>query len=249
MQSKIYFSWEQIQKQTLREAPNIKEQFNPEVIIALGGGGVIPARILREYLDLPMFYIGIQLYDKDGKQFKDGPKKFQWLGENELEFLKGKRILLVDEVYDSGTSIRYCLSELKSIGIENVKTFVVFEKYDTKKSDILDFYSASVDLKDWIVFPWEDLKPRNIIVCVYSMPTDDTTGNILLVWCEIGRSSCYITFFKDGTFRSELVCKNQKTSDFKLHAKTELRTDAEDMARELKEFGLEVDDVLYNVNK
>lgn len=58
-------------------------------MIAIGGGGMIPARILRTFIDIPVLNVGVQLYDKEGKQFKDGPKKFQWLSDSEIRYLDG----------------------------------------------------------------------------------------------------------------------------------------------------------------
>jgi len=33
------------------------------VLVAIGGGGFIPARMLRTYLHTPIFAVGLQLYD------------------------------------------------------------------------------------------------------------------------------------------------------------------------------------------
>ena len=46
---KVYFSYAQIHRTICSLVPKIKE-FKPDVIVAIGGGGYIPARMLRTEL-------------------------------------------------------------------------------------------------------------------------------------------------------------------------------------------------------
>lgn len=104
-------------------------------MIAIGGGGYVPARILRSFLkqtgspNIPIQAIGLSLYEElpsshpsgtntPGEVEAPGTKvtRTQWLDLNSLgdmENLVGKRILIVDEVDDTRTTLEYAVKELE----------------------------------------------------------------------------------------------------------------------------------------
>ena len=97
-------------------ARRILDEFNPNVMIAIGGGGFVPARILRTFLkrhgskNIPIVAIGLSLYE-DTPQ-RQGPEepgveviRTQWLDFSTIggQDLIGKKILIVDEVDDTRT--------------------------------------------------------------------------------------------------------------------------------------------------
>jgi hypothetical protein len=98
-------------------APRILEAFNPNVMIAIGGGGYVPARILRTFLkqpeakNIPIVAIGLSLYEDipqhDGPEEEAGLEviRTQWLDFSTIgvQDLIGKRVLIVDEVDDTRT--------------------------------------------------------------------------------------------------------------------------------------------------
>ena len=118
-------------------AGKILSTLQPNLIIAIGGGGYVPARILRSFLkqpgglNIPIQAIGLSLYetlptagkpDKDvGVVEKPGTKvtRTQWLdlsslgGEQGMAGLVGKNILIVDEVDDTRTTLDYAVRELE----------------------------------------------------------------------------------------------------------------------------------------
>ena len=98
-------------------------------MIAIGGGGYVPARILRSFLkkpgspNIPIQAIGLSLYESlgnegDGQVEVPGTKvtRTQWLDLTALGSMKnlvGKRILIVDEVDDTRTTLEYAVKELE----------------------------------------------------------------------------------------------------------------------------------------
>ncbi|KAF9005895.1 hypothetical protein BDQ17DRAFT_1540532 [Cyathus striatus] len=104
--------------------PNIAAQFNPDLLIAIGGGGFFPARVMRTFLReqtekkaLQIQAIGLSLYEPvDGaseEQIGNEVIRTQWLGPDAGKMLLGKRNLIVDEVDDTRKTLSYALSELK----------------------------------------------------------------------------------------------------------------------------------------
>ncbi|KAA8576429.1 hypothetical protein MFRU_009g02900 [Monilinia fructicola] len=193
---KEYVTYNQVHKLCQEAAPRILEEFQPQLMIAIGGGGYVPARILRSFLkqpgspNIPIQAIGLSLYEQlpsthpsasntPGEVEQVGTKvtRTQWLDLNSLgnmENLVGKRILIVDEVDDTRTTLEYAVKELEKdvelarqkLGGEGEKTvFSVFvlhnknkEKKGTLPEDMLkdNRYLAARTVEDvWICYPWE----------------------------------------------------------------------------------------------
>ena len=101
--TKRYFSYNEIHRTVADLAREILASgFEPDVTVAIGTGGFIPARILKTFLKKPILTVGVKLYTDDN-QIGDGPKKVQWIDEVERK-LKGRKVLLIDEVDDSRTA-------------------------------------------------------------------------------------------------------------------------------------------------
>ncbi|OMP81857.1 Xanthine phosphoribosyltransferase 1 [Diplodia seriata] len=130
-------------------------------MIAIGGGGYVPARILRSFLkrpgnpNIPIQAIGLSLYESlgtDDEVEAPGTKvtRTQWLDLSSLEManLIGKNVLIVDEVDDTRTTLEYAVRELEKdveqatqkLGRSGEKTtfsiFVLHNKDKTKKGTL-----------------------------------------------------------------------------------------------------------------
>ncbi|KAI5295344.1 hypoxanthine-guanine phosphoribosyltransferase [Ascosphaera atra] len=150
-----------VHKQCRDSAQEILDHVKPNLMIAIGGGGYIPARILRSFLrrpgqpNIPIQAIGLSLYENLGTDpaiETPGTKvtRTQWLDLSSLEManLIGKNVLIVDEVDDTRTTLEYAVRELekdveeatKKLGREAEKTtfsvFVLHNKEKPKKGTL-----------------------------------------------------------------------------------------------------------------
>jgi len=155
---KIYFSYNQIHNTVQRLSQQLIESgYKPDLIVAIGTGGFIPARIIKTYINRPILTVGLSLYDKNNKP-KAAPEKIQWIDEVEKK-LKGKKILLVDEVDDSRVTLEYCLRELLSDEPEEIAVAVLHNKNKEKRGVIpeeITKYFVGEELEDnWICYPWD----------------------------------------------------------------------------------------------
>ncbi|KAH7890747.1 phosphoribosyltransferase-like protein [Phlebopus sp. FC_14] len=159
-------------------------QFKPNMLIAIGGGGFFPARVLRTFLkdpstekNIPIQAIGLSLYESlpgtTAEQLGSEVIRTQWLGPDPGKTLLGRRALIVDEVDDSRKTLQYAVSELqKDVELEvqalpesereaNRTEFAVFVVHNKLKpklgslpSNIPYFAGAEVD-DVWLDYPWE----------------------------------------------------------------------------------------------
>lgn len=152
------FSYNEIHETLQRLAVRIQTSgFEPEVIVAIGTGGFIPARIMKTFLGLPIYTVGIALYLPDHSTLPS-PQKIQWIDEVEQK-LSGRRVLLVDEVDDSRTTLEYCIRELLAHAPAALGVAVLHNKQKEKRGALPDeiaAYWAGEDIPDvWVRYPWD----------------------------------------------------------------------------------------------
>ena len=156
---KVFFSYNEIDTSCRKSAELIQDSFNPDVILAIGGGGLIPARILRAKLNIPIYVVSLSTYDENDTPISE-PRIVQWMDFSEF---KNKRILIVDEVDDTRKTLKFLVDKLtKEEGLfsTNLGIFVIHNKLKEKEIDYrqlnIYYYHSSLDVEDnWIVYPWD----------------------------------------------------------------------------------------------
>ena len=158
MSEKLYLPYNTIHNTVKKIAGEIERSgYNPDVIVAIGTGGFIPARILKTFLERPILTVGIKYYD-DNNIPMDAPRKIQWIDEVEKK-LEGRKVLLIDEVDDSRVTLEYCLRELLRHRPKEIAVAVLHNKNKQKRGAIpaeIDRYYCGEQQGDvWIVYPWD----------------------------------------------------------------------------------------------
>ncbi len=160
MSEKIYFTYNQIHKTIKNLSQEIKlSSFTPDLMVAIGTGGFIPARMMKTFLHLPILTVGIKYYNNENR-LQNKPEKIQWIDEVEKK-LSGKKILLVDEVDDSCSTLEYCLRELLKHNPDEIAVAVLHKKDKPKAGVIPDeitkYYCGEIIPDSWCCYPWDAL--------------------------------------------------------------------------------------------
>lgn len=159
---KIWYTYDDIHRTIKHIAENIQaSDVKYDAMIAIGGGGFIPARMLRSFLEIPIYAVSTAYYvdDSGSGETNNNIQKIQWINPIPNAII-GKNILVVDEVDDSRVTAEFVLKELKKEGFNEIGFAVIHNKLKTKKGQIPSqvHYFAGVEVEDWwIHYPWDAL--------------------------------------------------------------------------------------------
>ena len=144
---KVYLTWWQVDRAIFSLADKLRE-YKPDVIVGIARGGLIPAVRLSHILgDIELKVIDVKFYT-DINEHTEMPKiTIPIYGD-----LKGKRVVIVDDVSDTGKTLEVVINEVKRLGAKEIKVACLAMKPWT--SVVPDFYVFRTD--KWIVFPWEE---------------------------------------------------------------------------------------------
>ncbi|MDO4694342.1 MAG: phosphoribosyltransferase [Eikenella sp.] len=159
MPEKIWYTYDDIHRAIRNLAAKVQASGTAyDAMIAIGGGGFIPARMLRCYLDIPIYAVTTAYYLNDADYgTRNEISKIQWL-DPLPECLKGKNVLVVDEVDDSRVTLEFCLRELQKEDLGVIGVAVLHEKIKAKKGVLpagLPYFSGLVTEDLWINYPWD----------------------------------------------------------------------------------------------
>lgn len=150
-------SWDDIYEMLLTLASMIRRDlFSPNIIVGVSRGGWPPARVMSDLLGnvelanvRVEFYRGI--YETRSEPVITQPLSLQ---------VKGKAVLIMDDVADTGRSLKVVRDHVSESGAEKVKIATIYYK---PWSIITPDYYVKVTRR-WIVFPWERKETvRNLI--------------------------------------------------------------------------------------
>ncbi|MEM3607739.1 MAG: phosphoribosyltransferase [Candidatus Bathyarchaeia archaeon] len=140
--------WEQMYGMCIELAEKIREDgFNPDLIVGVARGGWIPARILSDLLHNPnLTSIRVEFYEDVGVTGRE-PRITQQLPIP----VKGRKVLIVDDVSDTGRSLLIVYEHINKAGAESVKTATLhYKPHSIFKPD---FYIEETSA--WIIYPHE----------------------------------------------------------------------------------------------
>ncbi|MDF1882363.1 phosphoribosyltransferase [Sulfurimonas sp. SAG-AH-194-C21] len=142
---KQYYSYEAFRDDT-KKLIHKSKVFKPESIVAIARGGLTLAHCMAEGLNLrEVQSIRTELYDKETKR-----EEITLFGS--CDFGNKTRVLVVDDIADSGETLQVVMSYLQS-NFENVEFQSATLFY--KKSSLYEPHFWINEANNWIEFFWE----------------------------------------------------------------------------------------------
>ena len=148
--------WDEIYSMLLSLARQIKSSgYKPEVIVGVSRGGWPPARVMSDLLENSnIANMKVEFYKDIGVR-SEKPRITQPVTSQ----VTGKRVLVVDDVADSGRSLKVVANHLRKKKASELKVSTIY--YKPHSIFRPDFYAKTT--RKWIIFPWERMEAVRLI--------------------------------------------------------------------------------------
>jgi len=159
---KVYVNWSDVERQTQELIRQMYlDDYHPDYVIGLTRGGLIPANLISQYLEVPMHALKVSLRDDSACETNC------WMAEDAFS---GKSILIVDDINDSGATLNWIRQDWQGsnrpndsawahVWGGNVRVAVLYNN-ESSNNEIEVSYAAEhvnkMETPQWIVFPWEE---------------------------------------------------------------------------------------------
>jgi hypoxanthine phosphoribosyltransferase len=134
-------------------------EWKPDFIVGIGRGGLVPGAYLSHRTGISMLSV-----DHSSKVYGFADELLVKLAAQTNE---GERILFVDDINDSGSTIAYLREALAANGGDTANVRVAVLINNIRSRATVEYWSREIDRdlnKDWFVFPWEAMSDRETIV-------------------------------------------------------------------------------------
>jgi hypoxanthine phosphoribosyltransferase len=167
---KIYYSWKEVQGACLDIARQINNStWRPDYIVGITRGGLVPAVLLSQYLEVPMKSLDVSLRDGGDCVSNCGmaDDAYGYNAENDGDQVC-KNILVVDDINDQGSTIAWIKQDWQSSCLpddarwnhvwgHNVRFATLTNNLASKETVDYSVWEVNKAEEDcWLVYPWED---------------------------------------------------------------------------------------------
>ena len=142
-------SWEQFYRLVRKLAFAIRAAgYCPQIVVAIGRGGYVPARVLCDYFDvMDLASVKLEHYRATERQ-ASVQVKYPLAAD-----LTDRRVLVVDDVSDTGETFEAAIEHIFGHSRPaSVRTAVLHHKQVSRF--VPDYYAEKVTRWRWIIYPW-----------------------------------------------------------------------------------------------
>ena len=147
--NKQHLTWMQIEDLAIRLADRLPTKY--DVLLVITRGGMVPACVISERLNLRNILVAAVMFYTRQEHTLDRPIFLQFPAD---PLLNGQRVLIVDDVWDSGRTIMAVRERVLDAGGYPETAVLHFKPAHTSYTDMRpDFFVDETDA--WIVYPWD----------------------------------------------------------------------------------------------
>jgi len=143
----LSLSWAEVEGYASDMAERIHNSHQPDTLLAVMKGGAVIGVLVADRLSISKVYtVNLRSYEKVGLRrgvevYQKPPKECIW----------GKRVLIVDDIVDSGQSLTTVVQLTREYGAKEVRSATLLVKEGT--TYVPDYYLQKV--RGWVFYPWE----------------------------------------------------------------------------------------------
>ena len=120
--------------------------YQPEAILPVGRGGYYPGTLLAHMLQVEVYPVRLSRRVNDVVRYEEP----QWIAPPPAA-IAGQRVLVVDEICDSGETLRMVGAKARALGAAEVRSAVLFAH--TWSAEIPDYIGVITD--ELLLNPWD----------------------------------------------------------------------------------------------
>ena len=147
MTDKLPVSWADIERMVAELATKVDGEY--DLMLAITRGGLVPAGLLAYRLEIRNILVAAVEFYADDRVLGDAPTFLQFPADPQL---RGQRILVVDEVWDTGTTISAVLERVRQAGGEPTTAVLHYKPTKSVVDAVPDHYV--METAAWILYPW-----------------------------------------------------------------------------------------------
>jgi hypoxanthine phosphoribosyltransferase len=143
-------TWEDLDRLVAQLAEQLAKEPAPDVVLPISRGGLVPAGMLGYRLGWrDMLVASVVVYD-DESGFRGHAEFLQFPSD---EHLRGKRVVIIDEVWDSGTTITAVTERIIAAGGIPVTAVLHYKPGKSRVEMTPDHFVVETDA--WVVYPFK----------------------------------------------------------------------------------------------
>jgi len=141
-------SWDLFQRLARRAARKIKEsKFQPDIIVGLARGGWVLARVLCDHIGVKDL-VSLKVEHWGVTATPDGKASLKYPFTMDLA---GRRALVVDDITDTGESMRISVEYVQTLNPREIRTAAL--RHISGSKFVPDYYAEEISWR-WVIFPW-----------------------------------------------------------------------------------------------
>ncbi len=141
-------TWDALADMVAELATKVRGEY--DVMLAITRGGLVPAGMLAYRLGIRNILVAaVEYYDDEGKPGPH-PTFLQFPAD---PLLRGQRVLIVDEVWDSGTTIQAVTERVRQAGGEPTTAVLHYKPARSRVAGAPDHHVVTTDR--WVVYPFK----------------------------------------------------------------------------------------------
>ncbi|HDJ21922.1 MAG TPA: phosphoribosyltransferase, partial [Candidatus Bathyarchaeota archaeon] len=141
-------TWDQFYELARRVAEKIKDSgYRPDFMVGLARGGWVLSRVLCDFLGVKDL-VSIKVEHWGVTATPDGKARIKYAFDIDLT---GRKVLVVDDITDTGESMMVAVDYVRTKNPEEVRTAALRHIQGSKFTP--DYYGDEITWR-WVVFPW-----------------------------------------------------------------------------------------------
>ena len=147
--AKLHVTWDELADLVATLADQVRGEY--DVMLAITRGALVPAGMLAYRLGLRNILVAaVAFYDDEG-QPGDAPTFLEFPAD---PLLRGRRVLVIDEVWDTGTTIHAVTERIRQAGGTPTTAVLHYKPSHSRVPAVPDHFV--VETSAWVVYPFKD---------------------------------------------------------------------------------------------